>query len=583
MILAALFAWSASAAATPMTIAAVPVEQLHGRGAAVPFAEYEAENARFGGTLIGPSRRLSDIAAEASGRRAVRLDRIGQFVEFTLARPANAVTVRYAIPDSPSGSGRDSTIGVYVGQERVASLQLTSRYGWFYGRYPFSNRPSDGAAHHFFDEARQLLPRTLAAGTRVRLQVDGSDPAPWTVVDLADFEQVAAPRPAPEGALDLTRFGGDPTGRRDSTRALEAAIRAGQRTGRPVWIGRGTFRVDSHVIVDRVTVAGAGPWYSILKGRGCGLYGKPARHGSAGVHLSGFAIIGDVRERVDRARLAAIGGSIGGGSTIRDLWIQHHKTGIWLDGPLDGITIENARIVDNSADGLNLAGGAANATIRDVFVRNSGDDGIALWSRRSADRNVTIANDTVIAPVLANGIAVYGGRDIVVANNLAADTLTEGGGIHLANRFHAVPLSGRIGVHGNLLVRTGSYDPHWRFGIGAVWLYAPDAPIDAAIDLDDNELVDTTLPALQFLGESIAEVQVHGLDIEGAYDWLQVQSAGSASFAGVRARGLDHVGYGRCNASFRATFANVDPALTKAEAGLCGALDPAVVDQRLSR
>ena len=78
----------------------MPVAQLHGRGARVGFTEYEAESGCYMGTEIGPSRALYTIAAaEASGRRAVRLDRRGQYVEFTLARPANAVTVRYAMPN----------------------------------------------------------------------------------------------------------------------------------------------------------------------------------------------------------------------------------------------------------------------------------------------------------------------------------------------------------------------------------------------------------------------------------------------------------------------------------------------------
>lgn len=110
MPIAACIAAGTLAAATPATMAALPVEQVHGRGAAVPFAEYEAENGCFDGTLIGPSRALYSIAAEASGRRAVRLDSVGQFVEFTLAKPANAVTLRYAIPDTTDGQGRDASL-----------------------------------------------------------------------------------------------------------------------------------------------------------------------------------------------------------------------------------------------------------------------------------------------------------------------------------------------------------------------------------------------------------------------------------------------------------------------------------------
>jgi hypothetical protein len=35
-----------------------------------------------------------------------------------------------------------------------------------------------------------------------------------------------------------------------------------------------------------------------------------------------------------RQALAGIGGALGGDSRIRDVFIQHVKVGLWLDGPL---------------------------------------------------------------------------------------------------------------------------------------------------------------------------------------------------------------------------------------------------------
>ena len=45
------------------------------------------------------------MAAEAIGRKAVRLDALGQYVEFTLTKAANAVNVHYSIPDSSAALG----------------------------------------------------------------------------------------------------------------------------------------------------------------------------------------------------------------------------------------------------------------------------------------------------------------------------------------------------------------------------------------------------------------------------------------------------------------------------------------------
>ena len=250
--------------------------------------------------------------------------------------------------------------------------------------------------------------------------------------------------------------------------------------------------------------------------------------------LRDFAIIGEVMERVDKAQLAGIGGSIGGGSVVEDLWIQHHKVGLWIDGPIDGLVIRRNRIVDHTADGLNLRGGVTNALVEHNFVRNSGDDGLAMWSHQRLNRGNAFRNNTVIAPILANGIAIYGGADINVSGNLVADTVTEGGGIHLGNRFDAEPLAGRIELHDNLVVRAGSYDPNWKFGVGALWFYALDHPITALITVRNAEIVDSTLPALHFIGKPITGVAFDNVRIRGTgSDPVQIQSAGAARFKAV--------------------------------------------------
>lgn len=539
-------------AQTKATVAALSPEQVGKRGASVAFVEHEAENAVTNGTVVGPDRRFGTLPSEASGRMAVRLDRTGDYVEFTLGRAANAITVRYAVPDTSDGRGADSTLGVYVDSKRLDAIRTTSRYGWFYGSYPFTNRPADGKAHHFYEEARLLLGRTVPAGSKLRLMKGPGDRAPWYVVDLADFELVPPPKPAPPQALSITAFGADPSGRRDSWRAIRNTISAARRRGVPVWIPPGTFTANRHIIVDRVTIAGAGAWHSILRGDGIGIYGRKAPRGSRSVVLRDFALIGEVDERVDKAQLAGIGGAIGGGSIIEDLWIQHHKVGVWLDGPLDGLTLRRLRILDNTADGLNFRRGVTNAVVEHSFVRNSGDDGLAMWSHHAPNRLNIFRNNTIVAPVLANGIAIYGGRDIEIRGNLVADTVTQGGGIHLGNRFAADPLSGKIRVGDNLIVRAGSFDPNWRFGVGALWFYALDHPINAAIEVSDTEILDSTLPSLHFIGKRIDGVAFDNIRIveTGSYA-LRIQSAGAATFRNVHASGLTAGGTLDCDTSFQ--------------------------------
>jgi hypothetical protein len=526
------------AAGVLVLAAGAPGAPREQRGARVPFVEYQAEAAATNGTVLGPSRAFGTLAAEASGRKAVRLQ-AGQYVEFALLEPANAVDVRYSVPDSTTGR-----LDVVAGGERVSQLALTSAYSWFYGGFPFTNDPHDGSAHHFYDDARALLGTTLPAGARVRLVAT----AP-TVVDLADFELVPPPLAQPAGSVAVTAFGADPTGTRDSTAAFQAAVTA----AKTVWIPPGTFRITGHLVVDGVTLQGAGPWYSVLTGDGVGLYGNAAPHPSTRVRLADFAIFGEVRDRVDSAQVNGIGGALAD-STISNLWIQHTKVGMWLDGPFDGLTISGCRIQDTTADGINLHQAVTHTTVEDTFVRNTGDDGLAIWSDASRGqppaRGNTFRRDTVELPILANGIAFYGGTDNAATDVLVRDTVTEGGGIHVGNRFSSTPLAGRTTIARATVIRGGSVNPSTRTPIGALWLYAQDRPLTGAVDVTDTVLLDSTHAAVHVYGSSVRNLHLRGVRIDRAGTFgLQVQANGELTAAGVRATRLGAAGVYICRSA----------------------------------
>lgn len=106
------------------------------RGAAVPFKEQEAEYASTNGSLIGPDRIYGTLPSEASGRQAVTLDAVGEYVEFTLTAPANAMSFRYSTPDNAAGTGRDASIDLKVDGNQLKSVPATSKYSWYYGVTP---------------------------------------------------------------------------------------------------------------------------------------------------------------------------------------------------------------------------------------------------------------------------------------------------------------------------------------------------------------------------------------------------------------------------------------------------------------
>jgi hypothetical protein len=527
-----------------------------GQGASVPYTEIEAENAATNGKIIGPDFTFTHLASEASGRKAVTLTQ-GQDVEFTLPKAANSIVVRYSIPDAADGSGITAPLSVYINgsHNEQQNLPFTSLYGWFYGGYPFSNKPSQMFAHHFYDEARLLLGE-MPAGTKVRLQVDPGDTAPSYTIDLADFEEVAPPLAMPADYISVTdpAYGADPTGKQDATKAIQKAIDAGEQQHKGVWLPAGNFLVTGHLLVDQVTLAGAGPWYSVLTGAGVGVYGKAAPQGSQNVHLADFAIFGQVMNRDDSADLNGIGGALGGGSLISDIWIEHTKVGIWLDGPFDGLKITGCRLRDLTADGLNFHDGVTHATVEQTVVRNTGDDGLALWSEQHADAHDAFLSNTVQVPILANAIAIYGGSNNRISNNIVADSVTEGGGIHVANRFNAVPLSGTTTITNNTFLRAGCYDPNFAFGVGALWFYAVDEAMSGKIVVSQNEIDDSVNEAIQFLGIGITNVSIDHVAINRAGTFaVQEQSPGAASFSYVAASGLGASGIYNCGDSFTIT------------------------------
>jgi hypothetical protein len=521
------------------------------RGATIPYTEIEAEAANTNGTILGPDRTFTHIAAEASGRQAVKLDAPGQYVEFTLPQAANSIVVRYSVPDNADGTGITTPLSLYVGGVRQPDLSLTSKYSWFYGKYPFSNDPMSASPHHYFDETHALLAE-MPAGTKVRLQVDPNDIASWYIIDLADFEEVAAPLPQPTGSLAITDFGADPTGVQDSTEAMNKAVAAGTSQGKVVWIPRGTFNINSHIILDKVTVRGAGPWYSILHGNGIGMYGNAAPNPSQNVQMYDFAIFGEITDRKDYLQVNAIGGALGGGSIIQNLWIEHTKVGMWFDGPFSGLTITGCRIRDVTADGLNLHQGISNVVVQQNIIRNTGDDGLAMWSEKQADHDNVFKFNTVTLPVLANNIAIYGGFNNSITDNMVADTLTEGGGIHVGNRFKSVAISDTTTIARNTLIRTGVLDPNWHFGVGAIWFYALDTPMSGAINVSDNQIEDSSYEAIQFTGLKITNVSIDHVNIKRTGTFaIQEQASGKATFSYVTATDLGSGGQYNCGSEFQ--------------------------------
>lgn len=250
--------------------------------ATAPFETYEAEDQKCTGKVIGPAYRsyvnTTDIASEASQRRACTLSSPGDAVEITLTSPGNVAELRFSIPDGAQAALEMGLIGP-GGTTNTVQIQLTSQFIWLYGASisPSSKNPSLGMAHRFYDEVTVQLPlpadaSSLLPGTRIAFAFPSAvnataSTAPITI-DLVDVYDVGSPLAPPStGFVSIVDHGADPSGKTDSFLAIEDAVNAAVAQKKAVWVPEGRYLCSSGVTLPTgVTFRGAGPFHSVLVG-----------------------------------------------------------------------------------------------------------------------------------------------------------------------------------------------------------------------------------------------------------------------------------------------------------------------------
>lgn len=524
------------------------------RGADLPYTTYEAEGMETNGQLVSGSRNYGTLSAESSGRQAVTLAAEGDYVSFKAAAAANFLNLRYSIPDSADGTGQDATLSLYVNGQKRGTLALTSKFGWVYGKYPYSNNPADGDAHRFYDEAQQFV-GDIPAGATVMLRKDAGDTAASYTVDFAELELAPDALPMPAGYVSAAQYGAVPDDSEDDTAALKSAIAAAREGGFGLWLPAGTYRLSGGPLeVSGVTIAGAGMWHTKLAG--AGFMGRGDR-----VSVRDLTVDVGVNARRDALPEAAFDGAYGSGSSILNVWIRHAKAGVWTtlsdDGALntEGLYVGGLRVRDTYADGVHFSTGTKHSMLEHSSIRNTGDDAVALWSdprqgvsdERARTEGNVIRFNTIQLPALADNVAVFGGKDNAIRDNIIADTMGFGAGIAVSTRFNPVPFAGTTVVERNTLLRTGGREPNWSQDFGAIWLFAGDKPIDADIVIRNNEAIDSTYQGFYTNGDKgVAsgdgrKVRVENLVVDGAGTWglhVNNDARGAVTLTNVLVRGV---------------------------------------------
>lgn len=493
-------------------------------GAKLGYTTYEAEQSELKNGVVknaSSSEAERATAREASGQAYVDLP-TNASVSFIAQADANAVTIRYTVPDGESGK-----VEVKVNNTVIGTLDLSSKSNWQYlDNYTYhpnddikvhDTPAADRLARFQFDEVSQLFKDAhINKGDTVTITNLDSTPVG---IDLVDLEKAPDAIRQPENSVSITDFGAVANDGSDDYQAFMAAIESAKASKKSVYIPEGQFdfsRPISLYVPDGIKITGAGQWYTKLhflnteaakyddKGYASGGGGITFEPGSKDIDLGNLSMDSNLNSRHDeKANYKGISGTLGTGSSIHDIKIEHFEAGVWIgdyskNKPLnytDGLTISNATIRNNFADGVNFAQGTSNSTVINSNIRGNGDDGLATWSSHHENTNAHVAennhflNNTVELGWRAAGIGIFGGKGHEVANNLIKDN-ANWGGVRLNTVFknsHNFDFNDTgISVHDNLLVNNGTNaDTYGR--------------VKGSIDLEEGR--DYATPEKDILGE----------------------------------------------------------------------------------
>ena len=480
-----------------------------GYGAKMPYTTHEAENASVeNGATIQQSTDMESTAVEATNQTYVELPKKDAAVTFNVTEPANALNIRYTIPDGASGQ-----LDVQVNGSSVGNLDLSSHSAWQYlkGDHEYDQAIDGSSARFRFDETRLLLKDIqLKSGDKISLVKKKDDNVPYGI-DFIELEQAPAPVAQGENSISIVDKGASANDDSDDTAALLAAVEEAKASGKSVYIPEGRFNFDKQVNIeaDNLKISGAGVWHTQLHFTSDKRYGGGIvfGHNSNGIELSNLYMDSNLTSRYNEdAQYKAISGTLGKDSKIHDIWVQHFEVGMWIGdydqtGNMkytDGLVVENARIRNNLADGINFAQGTKNSTVKNSNIRGNGDDGLAIWSSISdgtnaaAEENNKFLNNTIESGWRAAGIGIFGGKGHEISGNLIKDVFA-GAGIRVNTVFagHNFDLNDSgIKIHDNTILRSGTTNDLYKLHRGAIDFQQVRGTIKN-VDVYDNKLLNT--------------------------------------------------------------------------------------------
>jgi len=417
-----------------------------------PYTRYEAD-AGSGSGPIQSSYDQGNIASEASGRTCVKLSG-GNSREWTSTAKFRGIVVR-ASSGTEGGTGKAK---LYVGGSYVTTLSLEDSYGWKHMNDNAQNYTgiNNGGSRMRFQEARYLLSSSQNAGTKIKIEADGT-----LYLDFVEAEDVAGEISCPSGYTKYTGNGSNLQSWLDSN-------------GGNVYIPAGTYNVSGCINVGSRIIQGAGMWYTKLVWNG----GSTGNLGLCSYSKSTQIKDLSMDNTGSKSRSNNHKGFNGVWGRIENCWVTHFECGAWFgnynggygDAVCDGMVVKGCRFRYNYADGVNLCQGSKNCNISHCDFRANGDDDMAIWPASDAGRGNCTGNTYEYCTAefcwFASSVACYGGgnntwHDIVIRDNREV-------GIRINGRFPGYGFASGNKMYNIDVIRCGTWKDSYSNPVGAV-------------------------------------------------------------------------------------------------------------------
>ena len=310
--------------------------------------------------------------------------------------------------------------------------------------------------------------------------------------------------------------------------AFQNCINAAQTAGEGVWIPSGTYYIDQQLNASDITISGAGKWYTTLYYEVTGV--NYFALNTTDCNINNLYLDSNSIGRNAGTEGIQYGVLMNGtvGWQVQNVWSHNLVAAFWMSGTHG--TIQNCRVGNGWADGINLgsngqSGQGVDMVIQNNFVRGGDDDGIALNQQNGLGSagnivGVQILNNSSIAETGANGLAIYGGRSTVVENNLVCDPTEESGLAATTFGANGNPLESASFTN-NIVIRGCGY----RQGYAGIFVAANAAPMFTG-NIDTNSLGVGII--LQSCTATFSSNVIDHPANQGI--WIRSGSSGSATF-----------------------------------------------------